>query len=708
VVLETQASNLDMAPSTPGHTNKSTSYRPEIDGLRAIAVVAVIINHIDKHLLSSGFLGVDIFFTISGYVITRSLMGSRTMSLPSFLSRFYARRIKRLLPALLVCVLATLLVSSFFIPPDSVEMMANTRMGVASIFGVNNLYLLKLSADYFAAPTQLLPLLHTWSLGVEEQFYFVFPILLWLIGVGRNVPSGTVQQRALFSLSALSAGSLLLYFSLANAGQASAYYFTPARFWEIGLGAIACLAMGRLLPQLLPKSSFRVRRRLAPLSLLLMGVLFFAPTTAATGATLAAVLLTCCFLVTAHPGDYAHRLLTHKLLLFTGTISYSLYLWHFPILSISRWTIGIEPWTIPFQVTLMLVLAWSSYHWIEQPFRHRQGSENAAAVIRSGVLATIAASAMALVIGAYPGNYLGDKEADRRQTQRRSIQGSNISPANCSWENGIGPSLDVAKRNCSLVHPANQAARSMIVLGDSHAWNWANLSAAMHRLEKFDISLWYVPAVPTPPLGWPLQWDRGEDRSVPRQNELLNLALTQLKEGDILVLSNYLLDITRGKQGYAGFRSWLKGLDILAERMGKKGAFVVVSLPAPTFNKDPSLNNVMQTACIPQWFRPRVPAGCVLSQPRQELLEEAAPIVAQLKQLQRRHKNLLLFDPFPILCPASEENCTNYRDGLMLYLDNNHLNTAGSEFLVDDFRRFLHSYGLSAAPERARPAGGEP
>ena len=170
--------------------SKRSRYRPEIDGLRAFAVVAVIINHFNKDILPGGYLGVDIFFVISGYVITSSLFGRPSKDFKDFISGFYERRIKRLVPALSAFVLITSIAICLFNPAPGLSL----RTGLTSLFGLSNLYLLKQSTDYFAQSTELNVFTHTWSLGVEEQFYIIFPIVLEF---AVTLASFTVCKRAI-------------------------------------------------------------------------------------------------------------------------------------------------------------------------------------------------------------------------------------------------------------------------------------------------------------------------------------------------------------------------------------------------------------------------------------------------------------------------------------------------------------------------------
>ena len=147
-------------------------YRPEIDGLRAFAVVAVIINHFNKEILPNGYLGVDIFFVISGFVITSSLYQRPSENFKDFISWFYERRIKRLVPALSVFVLITSIGICLFNPNPGTSLLT----GQTSLFGLSNVFLLHKATDYFAQSTELNVFTHTWSLGVEEQFYILFPL----------------------------------------------------------------------------------------------------------------------------------------------------------------------------------------------------------------------------------------------------------------------------------------------------------------------------------------------------------------------------------------------------------------------------------------------------------------------------------------------------------------------------------------------------
>ena len=207
-------------------------YRPEIDGIRALAVIAVIINHFNKDLLPSGYLGVDIFFVISGYVITSSMQGRESKNFVDFLGSFYQRRIKRLVPALVAFVVATSVLICLFIPEPRVDI----GIGIRALFGISNIALYRGSANYFAPATELRPFTHTWSLGVEEQFYLIFPFLVWFSGFGKQSYKGA--KNLLLTMILLSIVSLAAFIRLYHVNQPAAYFLMPTRFWEMALGCI--------------------------------------------------------------------------------------------------------------------------------------------------------------------------------------------------------------------------------------------------------------------------------------------------------------------------------------------------------------------------------------------------------------------------------------------------------------------------------------
>jgi len=333
---------------------RPVGYRPEIDGLRALAVLAVILHHFQAGLLPSGYLGVDIFFVISGFVITASLAARGPyQNAAELLLGFYSRRVKRLLPALILCVVVTAIAVCAFDP----QPQQSLQTGMAALFGGSNLLLFWQTTDYFARDAALNAFTQTWSLGVEEQFYLLYPLLIWACGFRRAGITG--GDRRLFAVLAVtSLLSLTSFLVLVGRQPAAAYFLMPSRFWELGAGGLLWLALQRR----------RVAARLAPLrrpgwAVAALGLLVAAlvlPRSLQALATPAVVVLSGALIVAGQGGNPVGRLLRLPAAVALGRLSYSLYLWHWSVLVLSRWTIGIQWWTVPLQLTAMLLLALAS------------------------------------------------------------------------------------------------------------------------------------------------------------------------------------------------------------------------------------------------------------------------------------------------------------------------------------------------------------
>ena len=338
-----------------------SSYRYDIDGLRAIAVLAVITNHINKGILPSGYLGVDIFFVISGFVITASLSKRDNRKFLKFISDFYSRRIRRLLPALIFfLIIGSLLICLVDLVPRN-----SLLLGLSSLFGISNFFLISHSTDYFGEAAEFLAFTHTWSLSVEEQFYFVFPFLIFLSNFGSQ--NKTFNKKLFFTLLCLAIASLILYIFFYYSNQSIAYFSMPTRFWEIASGCI-CFQIYNLRIK-----NFHLGYKFFPIiSISGIFITFFQSNQFALVNTIAIVFFTLIFIYFYDSKEKTYLLLSNDKLTFIGRISYSLYLWHWIIICISRWTIGINYWSIPIQIIIIYFLSTFSYFYIEQPIRNNK------------------------------------------------------------------------------------------------------------------------------------------------------------------------------------------------------------------------------------------------------------------------------------------------------------------------------------------------
>lgn len=330
-------------------------YRREIDGLRAVAVMPVILFHAGIKGFGGGFVGVDIFFVISGYLITSILISDLDRGDFS-IARFYERRARRILPALFVVMLACLPFAYMWMYPAQLENFGKSIIAV--IFFVSNILFWR-EDGYFAATAEEKPLLHTWSLSVEEQYYLIFPLLLFVLWrFGRN--------RTLWAIYAIAICSFLLAeWGWRNEPTAN-FYLAPTRAWELLAGSIcAFLTADR------PESRSDALG-FAGLALILFSIFYYTEDTPFPSVyTLAPVLGVSLIILFSRTGTHVARILSWKPFVAIGLISYSAYLWHQPLFAFARIRSLTEPSTLLMAVLTVasFLLAWATWYWVEKPFR---------------------------------------------------------------------------------------------------------------------------------------------------------------------------------------------------------------------------------------------------------------------------------------------------------------------------------------------------
>lgn len=373
------------ARASAGPARAAEPYRADVDGLRGVAVLLVVVHHAAGAALPGGFVGVDVFFVISGYLITRLLRAELAAGAFSALG-FYERRVRRLAPALLFMLAATTAAGWFVLMPRAFEAYAASL--VATVPGLSNVHFWRETADYFAPAAETMPLLHTWSLAVEEQFYLFFPWFLLLLG--RHAGAATVA-------------ALLLSFGLAawmaQAAPTPAFYLPVTRAWELLLGALVALGAER---------DARLRGAAAEvagwvgLAAVSTAALLLGPETRVPGA---AVLLPCggaALLLAGGGGTGAGRLLAARPLVAVGLLSYSLYLWHWPVLALLRARLASDAltpgWTAG-ALALSFALAWASWRFVERPVRERRALRTRRALFAACGAGAAALLAAGLLIG---------------------------------------------------------------------------------------------------------------------------------------------------------------------------------------------------------------------------------------------------------------------------------------------------------------------
>lgn len=677
------------------NSSSKLQYRPEIDGVRALAVIAVIINHFNSEVLPSGFLGVDIFFVISGFIITSRLLGNVSNSKWEFIINFYKRRIKRLLPALLFYVLVmSLLISLFSSNPATI-----LYTGFSSIFGLSNLFLITQSTNYFSDPSKLNVFTHTWSLGVEEQFYFIFPLIVWLSGYGRVKQARNGDFKLLIVISILSVISLIFFIYSHNQQNklydAIAYFSTISRFWELGIGILISLVLNET-------KKIRIKHKILKkyiiyLVTIMIVMCFMVPKEHILVSTLLVVLLTCILIISFdHSSNY--NVYINKYIVIIGKMSYSLYLWHWGVISLSHWTIGIQWWTIPFQIILISIMSYISYHLIEMRLRH--GSWFGASPLGT-IGYGLSFSSMSAIVVLLLARPLAGKlfiNQDEIPTLRRQVIDGNL--IECDYyksRKSFNPEVDTL--DCSYQPKlAEWSGRTVYYLGNSHAGHLSGLISNLRYTTDLRQTIFFMGGVPNPPIPVDYyasnEWDwRSIDAST--QHNISDYVLsTAAKSGDIVVYSNSINSIFSANYSLNPNNQllrmdyWFSELQKYAIKANNRGIDLVVFLPTPRFYS--SIDQDFNTEnCYSFWFSSPLQKDCMFYESRSKILNDTKVITNRLYEFSKKWDNVHLFDPFSVLCPSTNEKCSSIVNGKVAYFDKTHLNNYGSSLLAEPFRYFI-------------------
>jgi peptidoglycan/LPS O-acetylase OafA/YrhL len=778
-----------IVPLTSSLQKSSKSYRPEIDGLRAIAVLAVIANHLGSAVLPGGFLGVDIFFVISGYVVTSSLVARPESGWADLLRGFYRRRFKRLLPALILMVLVSALLFTLFVSPFDDSYRPSLRTAMAALFGVSNLYLLRQGTHYFSPDNHYNPWMHSWSLGVEEQYYLIWPLLLLACGFGRPAADRWRRRRLIQLSLALLGASLSLDLVLTLHRQPEqAFFLMPARFWELALGCLAYLLhrghreartlgaievgvgesastdpqlsgqtnlqstshhrasnasssylrilLNKILNQQSPNQKAANQKTanqktsnqktlpqggLVPWVTTLKGPLAMAtlagllllltrPETERTWTSLAVTALTACLLILAQPRSIATQLLAQRWIVAIGLLSYSLYLWHWPLIVLTRWTIGLRPAVIVPLLLLIGLAALLSYR-LELFCRYGPGLPwvNRQALLGYPTFSLFSAALLVALQGPLQTRLYGgrlDGDAGQSSTIKR-IGGTSIDTIHCFVE-PTTPIPNSERWEACRSHQGN-GGPTLFFEGDSHTHALIPLGESLLRSGHFNVAFVARGGCPFPYFQpWQQQRQSSDRYRLCQPHAQARLADLErvVQPGDRLVLvsnlPSYLGEGTRSEspqqfEAYAG--SILK----LANQMKRQGVKLVLVSPLPSFGQ--SKITLPLSLCHSEWFRPNwaIPPICKgVGESRQVELKRTETIRNLQKHLANISSAIDVFDPFDSICPPSKVTCRTYDQGKLLFADGNHLTQQGALLLYPAFAR-----SLSQAKQAPR-AGGTP
>ncbi len=622
--------------SNINNSAKKNRYRPEIDGLRAFAVLTVIINHFNKEILPNGYLGVDIFFVISGFVITSSLYERPSKNFKDFISGFYERRIKRLVPALSVFVLITSIVICLFDPQTE----ATLKTGLASLFGLSNIYLFIDSTNYFGQGTEFNVFTHTWSLGVEEQFYILFPFLIWFSGFGRQTKNGI---RNLFLIvGVLAIISLIGFIYLYPINQPAAYFLMPTRFWEMASGCLLFIGFQK------KKSIEKFLMKFPPLIVLaiMVGIMYL-QNSWATASTVAIVSLSAILLASLKKGTAAYTFFSNSKIVYIGLISYSLYLWHWGVLSVSRWTIGIHWWSAPIQVALIFGLAIASYRYIETPLRKNNWFSKRWKTMTVGIGVLITLSINFVVLG--------------KPLKGKLFIGDQYNKWNMKFHFGT-----------KIIH--NKTLPTIYLLGDSHIGHYGPVMAQLSDKKEFN---WIFH-----PQGSGLKLLKKDMKN--GVNEYIHAPLREyknkFKKGDVIIFAAHY------SKYYKDGQDWTKVYSTFIKQTQNIGMKFILISPTPTFSEVK-----VGYTCQEEWYRPSwvISPLCISEVNKNEWLSSKNLAITRIKKFLLANPQVAYIDAFSILCP--DQDCKNHDKNELMYKDSHHLNGYGAMKLSQTIEGFIKS-----------------
>ena len=450
------------------------AYRPDIDGLRAIAIFVVVIYHLGK-LSKGGFVGVDVFFVISGYLITSIILADMDAGRFS-LANFYERRIRRIFPALFACLAATIIAGYFLLFPSEFVVLANSV--IAATFFVANLFYIDTSG-YFGATAQTLPVLHTWSLAVEEQFYVLFPLALLALTRAR-------REIVIVVLAIAAVASLACSEYLVRSHSVVGYYHLASRGWELLIGSL--LALGAV-PEIKTQRNREILSVLGLLAILIPTFAYNKSTLFPGVAALVPCLGAAALIHTGRQGDtFAARLLSTRPFVGLGLISYSLYLWHLPIITFYRLQFQTQP-TIAVQLLLVaasLAVAYLSWRYIEQPFRVKALAPQRRHVFAFGAAAAGSVALIAAVV------VHGDGWKERYAPEVRQLANFKydakgpMREGTCFISRAASRFTDFVDDSCLAM---SSEKKNVLIVGDSHAAHlWAGLSTTFPNVNFLQVT----------------------------------------------------------------------------------------------------------------------------------------------------------------------------------------------------------------------------
>lgn len=690
---------------------RAIPYRPDIDSLRAIAVLSVVFYHAFPKAFKGGFIGVDVFFVISGYLISYIILTNLNNN--SFtIYNFYAKRIKRIFPALILVVSASLCFG-WAVLIDKEYLQLGKHAEASSLFYTN--FILAKEAGYFDVSSNFKPLMHLWSLAIEEQFYLIWPLLLgFLYARGFNITTSC------FLIALL---SFMLNIKMAYKAPIKAFYFPHYRFWELASGAL--LAYISLVPPKIPPliKAFEPKFRyflnsviyrdaglhrpniLNDLSSILGLIIIFVcvfglKKNSLSGAIGSLPIIGAVLLIAAGSEAWVNKiLLSNRAMVWVGLISYPLYLWHWPFLSFSYILEGDK---LDLKIKFILIItsvivAWVTYRFIERPIRSADNNKALVGALLGMFVATGIAGYFIQKNEGFPNRY------------GNLVATPPVLPQNYRQVLDLAVDCDSFKRTKLNFFPdplcllSSTATPKLAIFGDSHSWAYGvsavndKLSIILHSMSGLMVSDQYVNYHP------PTHMKEERVKALNMEWEIMNKILSRYKTIEYVLLA------TRGPLYFTGIgfgieeddeslNGWVIERISDNETLDQKNAFadsyvntidyliskgkkVIFAIDIPELGIDP-VNSCVRRATN---LNSNIVSNCIIKRESVDNRQrEYRELVAKIK---KRVPSLLVYDPISLLC--DQENCYGKKGEIFLYGDDDHLSVEGGKLLTDHFKKWF-------------------
>ena len=617
-----------------------TQYRPDIDSLRAIAVVSVIINHLSSSILPGGFIGVDVFFVISGFLITSQIY-KEALQHDFSIVQFYKRRINRIIPALLTVIIASLIAGALILSPTDFSLLA--KSSIFALIGLSNIFLWREYGNYFSGNASEAPLLHTWSLGVEEQFYVIWPILIILLL--------KINKKHAVGILTLTCVAAIAFSEIATDLVASAsYYLLPTRFFELMIGGLLALLIAHKRPE------NRIYAELCCfLGFVLIGGSLFllSKTSSFPGINALWPCIGTALLIWAGDSKATFsKILHNRPMQFTGLISYSLYLWHWPIIAFVNYLgFTIDFLTGSCIVLVSTLLAWLTWKFVEGPMRRSGGSLNTKQVF----LWRFAAPALVLVMFGIATVYTGgfsQRFAPQVTTLESALKAKpDILRSGCHVPPAMYATLPSEKCRLGI----NKPKADGILIGDSFANHFSGMVDIMAKSEGMSV-MDYTMDTCLPILGYDTstapQYESPGYAERCRQRNIIAYEEITKKHFPLVILAG----------------TWPDKPEIEEQLISSIDIILKTSAKLTIILRNESIKN--GNACPIRKIMYGRSSGC-------EVPRKGYP--KYFDEIAKKYPNIHFIDPNQAICTG--DACSPTIDNTLLYRDAGHLNDIGSRLI---------------------------